>query len=93
MKTYTITLANIARSYELTPADSHKSFWGKAHVFEMADGTKVLRSYSTYVAIIDKDGNLFRSWWGWSATTGRHIKSFMGLNKKGYESLEYVQVR
>lgn len=91
MKTISI-YGNIRQSYELTPATSQKSFYGKANVLELADGTKVLRSYSTIVALIDKDGNKFRTWRGWSATTGKHLKSFMGVNKAEYLSLPFVIV-
>ena len=30
---------------------------------------------------------LVRLWDGWSATTGRHIKAFCGLNKAAYMAL------
>ena len=89
--TYAIKFSEIASTYALIPTDSHKSFWGKAEVIALKDGTKVLRSYSTYVAMI-KDGIVYRTWGGWSATTGRHIKSFIGLNKKQYEALPFVEI-
>lgn len=93
MKTISFLFSDIESRYDLIPTDSHKSFYGKAEVIILKDGTRILRSYSTYVAGIDKAGNPFRSWWGWSATTGRHLKSFFGLNKKGFESLPFVEVR
>lgn len=77
---------------ELVPTDSHKSFYGKAEIINLKNGTRLLRSYSTIVAGITKSGKMFRSWSGWSATTGRHIKSFMGLNKREWESLPFVSV-
>ena len=81
------------KGYEvLMPTDSHKSFYGKAEVILLKNGTKLLRSYSTIVAGVTKSGKSFRSWCGWSATTGRHIKSFMGMNKKEWESLPFVEV-
>ena len=83
---------NIKGYEELRPTDSHKSFWGKAEIIILKNGTRLLRSYSTIVAGITKNGKAFRSWSGWSATTGRHIKSFMGLNKKDWESLPFVEV-
>jgi hypothetical protein len=92
MKSFTFFFNQIETSYELTPVTSQKSFYGKAEVYVLKDGTKILRSYSTYVAGIDKDGNPFRSWWGWSATTGKHIKSFLGVNKKGFEALPFVEI-
>lgn len=39
------------------------------------------------VAKIDANGNVIRLWNGWSATTGRHIASFCGLNKKEFLNL------
>lgn len=32
-------------------------------------------------------GELVKLWDGWSATTGRHIKAFCGLNKAAYMAL------
>lgn len=78
---------NIIKSYELTPNDSHKSFYGKARVFVLEDGTEILRSYQTDVLARDPDGTLRRLWDGWSATTGRHIKAFAGINKAEYCAL------
>ena len=73
--------------YELKPQDGHKSFYGKADVLVYEDGTEMLRSYGTIVAIREPDGTILRSWDGWSATTGRHIAAFCGLNKKQYLSI------
>lgn len=73
--------------YELTPRDSRKSFYGKAIVIEQENGDLALQSYSTIVLIKKPDGKLIRTWDGWSATTGRHIASFCGLNKKEYLKL------
>ena len=92
MKTFTFLLSDINYRYDLTPADSHKSFYGKAEVIVLKDGTRVLRSYSTYVMVQDGCGNLYRTWDGWSATTGRHIKSFCGLNKAGVSALPTARV-
>ena len=78
---------NIVKSYELIPNDSHKSFYGKARVYVLADGTEILRSYQTDVLARDPDGTLHRLWDGWSATTGRHIKAFAGINKAEYLAL------
>ena len=71
----------------LVPNDSHKSFYGKAKVKTYTDGTRVLQSYNTDVAKIDANENVIRLWDGWSATTGRHIASFCGLNKKEFLNL------
>ena len=58
--------------------DSRKSFYDKAKVHELEDGTKVLTSYGTHVAEI-KDGKL--SVFGWySVTTARHINEFAVQN-------------
>lgn len=76
------------RTYELVPKDSHKSFYRKAYVIELADGTKLLRSYSTLVIKELPSGEYVRLWDGWSATTGRHIKAFSGLNKAEYFALK-----
>lgn len=72
------------KMYNLVPTDSHKSFYGKARVIVDDDGTETLISYSTAVMRKNPDGSLARLWWGWSATTGRHIKAFCGINKSAY---------
>lgn len=75
--------------FELKPL-YQKSFYGKAKVVVLENGNEVLYSYGT--PIIYKDLNkdrVYRLWNDWSATTGRHIKAFIGLNKKGYQALEY----
>jgi len=63
---------------DLSPADSHVSFYGKAKVISVQFGTRTLhylQSYETIVAVCD--GNeIFRLWDGWSATTGRHLAAF-----------------
>lgn len=48
-------IINAIRSFELDPIDNRKSFYHKCRVFEMEDGSKVLRSYNTYVCKIDPD--------------------------------------
>lgn len=89
----TINYFGNIKDYEtLMPNDSHKSFYGKAEIINLKNGTRLLRSYSTIVAGVTKSGKAFRSWCGWSATTGRHIKAFMGMNKKEWESLPFVEV-
>lgn len=75
------------KTYELNPTDSRKSFYGKAIVKVMDDGTEILQSYQTDVIKRTPDGKLKRLWGGWSATTGRHISAFCGLNKKELEKL------
>lgn len=65
--------------FKLEPANSQKSFYGKATVYEYADGARVLVSYSTRVAEIAPDGSFRRLWSGFSATTMKHINSFIAL--------------
>ena len=77
------------KEYELIPVDGRKSFYGKAAVLVYANGTEVLKSYGTKVVKRNPDGTLVRMWDGWSATTGRHIKAFCGLNKAGFDALPY----
>ena len=79
------------KKYNLTPNDSHKSFYGKAIVKEYENGVKILQSYKTDVLRIDPDGKLTRLWNGWSATTGRHIKAFAGIGKAEYLKLELAK--
>lgn len=63
--------------YELSARyDSRKSFYGKAHVIELDNGTLQLQSYNTIVREI-KNGKYFQLWDGKSQTTTRHIKEFI----------------
>ena len=75
------------RLYELIPTDSRKSFYGKAIVEVDGDGTETLYSYGTKIISKDGKGNLTRFYDGWTATTGRHIRSFCGLNKAEFLDL------
>ena len=72
--------------YELTSAEG-KSFYGKCYVEKDNNGNEVLYSYNTKIMQRKADGTLTRSWGLWSATTGRHIKAFCGLNKTGFMKL------
>ena len=74
---------------ELIPNDGRKSFYGKAVVDTLDDGSQVLYSYNTPIIKKYPNGELKRLYDGWSATTGRHIKAFCGLDKKGFLNLEY----
>lgn len=76
------------RIYELTPTDGRKSFYGKAVVQIEENGTETLLSYGTPIIKRFVSGEMVKLWDGWSATTGRHIKAFCGLNKAGFEKLE-----
>lgn len=73
-------------TYELIPTNGRKSFYGKATV-ERCGGYETLYSYGTPIATKRPDGTIKRLWGGWTATTGAHIKSFCGLNKKQFMSL------
>lgn len=73
--------------YELIPTDGRKSFYGKALVDLAPNGSQTLYSYGTAIIIKTADGKLMKLWDGWSATTGRHIAAFCGLNKKAFMAL------
>ena len=75
------------RKYELIPTDGRKSFYGKAVVVVGDNGTETLYSYETPIVKRLVSGELVKMWDGWTATTGRHIKAFCGLNKAAYMSL------
>ncbi len=80
------------KQFNLTPNDSHKSFYGKAKVTEYSDSLIVLTSYKTEVARIE-NGKFIRMWNDYSATTMRHVNAFIALygidggGKKWWESL------
>ena len=75
------------KRYELTPTDGRKSFSGKAVVEIADDGSETLYSYNTPIIKRAASGDLVKLWDGWSATTGRHIAAFCGLNKAAYMEL------
>lgn len=81
-------MAKVVSTAALMPRDSHKSFYGKAVVRTYDDGTTVLRSYATDVISRKADGTLVRHWWDWSATTGRHIAAFCGINKAAWDKMD-----
>lgn len=72
---------------ELIPTDERKSFYGKAQVIVEDDGTETLYSYGTAIIKRTAAGELVKLWDGWTATTGRHIKAFCGLNKAAFMEL------
>ena len=82
---------------ELTPIDSRASFYGKALLLKGKHGT-YLRSYTTMVCAVSNDGEVIRLWHGYSATTMRHINSFMKYNglpfvgKTWWDSLPVAEV-
>ena len=59
---------------------------------------KTLFSYETPVLRVDKNGQMWRLWDGWSQTTGKHIKQFCGLyaneymGKKEYVNLPFLDI-
>lgn len=59
--------------------DRVKSFYGKAKVIETDNGEKVLQSYNTFVCRITAAGRFVRMWGGYSATTMRHVNSFLSF--------------
>lgn len=75
--------------YELQPCNGQKSFYGKAIILRDNDGNETLLSYGTEIVKRYTNGYLQRLWDGWSATTGKHIKAFCGLNKKAFDKLSY----
>lgn len=77
------------RTYELKPVDGRKSFYGKATVTIDNAGNETLYSYNTPIIKRLVSGELVKLWSGWSATTGRHIAAFCGLNKTGFMALEH----
>lgn len=81
------------RGYELKPTDGRKSFYGKAVVWIDECNTETLYSYSTPIIKRLDNGVLVRVWDGWTATTGRHIRAFCGLNKAGFMALPYTPIQ
>lgn len=75
------------KMYDLRPIDRKKSFYGKARVCVESDGSEVLYSYNTPIIRREKSGRLHRLWFSWSATTGRHIRAFCGMNKAEFSAL------
>lgn len=65
---------------ELQPIyDSRKSFYKKAHTYITSRGSKVLRSYTTDVAVITEEGTIVLQGL-YSDTTMRHIREFLKQN-------------
>lgn len=62
---------------ELSPLhSSRQSFYGKAKVLILNNGTVQLQSYDTVVCEIDTHNNFKMLWSGKSNTTSRHINEF-----------------
>lgn len=64
------------REFDLPCFDGRKSFYGKAKIIELDNGTKQLKSYNTIVCEIEPNGEYKKVWAGSTMTTNRHIKSF-----------------
>lgn len=77
------------KTYELHPVNGQKSFGGKALVQVDNAGNETLYSYGTAIIKRLVSGELVRLWAGWSATTGKHISAFCGLNKAGFMALPH----
>lgn len=83
------------KTFTINPTDGRKSFYNKATVIDHENGIFELQSYNTIVARIS-NGKFERLWSGYSATTMRHINSFIdyfgisGGGKAWWESLEVV---
>ena len=80
-------------SYELECRnDSRASFYGKARI-EFKDNKKILVSYTTDVAYVEKLENGFCKvvvLGQWSNTTTRHIKEF--LKQEGFKAENMKQI-
>ena len=76
------------KMYDLIPTNGRKSFYGKAKVEVSDDGREVLYSYNTPILEKASDGTLKRLYFAEpSVTTCAHIRSFCGLDKKGFLKL------
>lgn len=77
------------RTYDLTPIDARKSFYGKAKVTVDDNGTETLYSYDTPIISRNKNGELKPLYTGdkYGATTTRHVIAFCGVNKAEYRKL------
>ena len=85
----TVKSLTITEVYELAPTNGRKSFYGKAKVLMLNDGSEVLESYNINIIQRRKDGILIRlcDTEKLSMTTCTHVKTFCGLTKKQVVSL------
>lgn len=80
------------------PSDRARTFYGKAVVVEEENGGCLLLSYGVPVCRITSGGEFIRIWPGYSATTMRHVNSFIyfygvpGGGKKWWDALEVREV-
>ena len=77
---------------EIVPNDSRKSFYGKAWEFTDYNGDTVLVSYTTRVARITPEGKCEVKGL-YSATTTRHIKSFLTAHGFDYKDSKDILKR
>lgn len=77
-------------TYYLKPVNNQKSFYNKATV-TIKNGIETLYSYNTPIIKRLDNGTLVRLYDGWTATTGKHIKAFCGLNKQEFLKIELGQ--
>ena len=79
----------ITKVYNLAPTNGRKSFYGKAKVLMLNNGSEVLQSYNVNIIEKRKDGTFIRLCdpEKLSMATCTHTKSFCGLTKKQVESL------
>lgn len=77
------------KKYYLMPTEKqNQKFFGCKAVVEVSDdGTETLFSYNMKIVSRKPNGELVKHWNGWTATTGKHIKAFCGMNKKEYSAL------
>jgi hypothetical protein len=68
--------------------DPHKSFYGKAIVFELSQGRLILKSYDKEVA--DISNGVAKVYGIHSKTTLRHIKEF--LRQNGFKAASVNQI-
>ena len=73
----------IVSVYELVPPNGRKSFYGKAKIKVLENGSEVLQSYDSDI-IWKANGYLFLlcDESALTITTCTHIKTFCGLNKR-----------
>lgn len=71
------------KTYDLIPLSPvnirQKSFYGKAHLRKYSDGKVELVSYNTVVCAVKDNAFFVKYWGGYSATSLRHINSFLAL--------------
>lgn len=67
---------NVESVTELQPLNSsQKSFYSKAQVISLDNGTKILQSYNTFVSAVLPTGRYVQNG-RYSATTGKHEQEF-----------------